>query len=216
MFGVIVSYILFQLYITFTFLTKTELILKHVLDVSNNWKNRQNIHAEKCKHNINRGNPCSFGWISGPSGRTNNKRSLSQFMSKYISKNNGWDYEEDMSHGWSRKLGLVALVPNAALVIDVMNTETDISKITIMSMKSYGDKWEGSLAQFTLYIEEEAEYRLLDKFEVEGFHNTTTSITEDFIFNMKEIVPKNSNFRLNVDLTGGTTFKFTGMFFCNQ
>lgn len=117
-----------------------------------------------------------------------------------------------MSHGWARKLGLVATEPNATLVFAVTNITQPIRVLNFVTLKSYGPKWEGSRARFSLWVDDAQVWQTF----IEGTHESKSSISYSHEFVLDNAVAVGSNIRLMVQLVGGKTFKVMGMMLCRR
>jgi len=184
--------------------------------VSNEWSSNIEKKEKHCS-SFGVGKPCSFAWVTGPEGATSSKRALQNFLQPYVTMNKDWEFEEDMTDGWSRKLGLVATKIGASIDFVMENIESEIKAITINSLKSYGEKWEGSLARFTVFVKDKdnQEFEEVKQFNIEGFHDSRTSVTYSTVEKLGERYAKiGSTLKVNVSLVEGTTSKITGMMFC--
>ena len=95
--------------------------------------------------------------------------------------------------------------------------KSDIKSININSLKSYGEKWEDSRANITVYVKEQnsQEFEEVKQFDIEGFHDSNTSVSYSFTEYLGEKFAKiGSTLKVNMSLVGGATFKVTGMMFC--
>jgi hypothetical protein len=92
-----------------------------------------------------------------------------------VVENNGWGPVVDLAAGgWSRKLGLVASSGGATLILRMTNITKEVQMLNLQTLKSYGEKWEGSKAQFALQIENPGMKTWTDTFDIEGFHDSQT------------------------------------------
>ena len=86
--------------------------------------------------------------------------------------------------------------------------------VTWMIMRSYGEKWDGSM----LNVEVWSNGTLLARQDIEGYHDKKTSET----YNIKMRLDGEggavvgSDLKINFALIGGKTFKISGMAICDH
>ena len=143
-------------------------------------------------------------------------------MTPITSKIDGWTAENDESHGWARKLGLVATKANAKLEHQLKNITQLAKTLTIHSIKSYGEKWEGSRAQILVTVKpppgapEQAYFQTVLDGYIDGVHKSTSSIAYTTKFDLEPAAEEGSDVVLNIKLLGESTFKITGMMLCSR
>jgi hypothetical protein len=119
--------------------------------------------------------PCSFAFIAGPAGTVRNAGQLKGYMNSFVVENKGWGPVADIAAGgWSQKLGLVANGNGAFMKLRMTNITKEVRILNLQTLKSYGEKWEGSNAQFTLEVEHSRKEKWSDTFNIEGFHDSQT------------------------------------------
>jgi hypothetical protein len=188
-------------------------------EVSQLWKEEDVTQENHCSNVIPQGGrPCIFAFVTGQVGQTKNKGSLNAYLRPFLPKMQGWGTENDMSHGWSRKLGIVATKSNAVLEFQFHNISQQAKTFTIHSMKSYGEKWEGSRAEFLVTAKPHgtADFQKVVEGYIDGIHNSTTSIDYTTRFDLEPAAEKGSDVLLKVTLVGGSTFKITGLMLCSR
>ena len=125
-----------------------------------------------------------------------------------------------MSIPFSSTVGVVAR-PGAKTTIVLDNLKSPVGAFGMSYLKSYGEKWEGSTARFTLKVFDgpNGDGTLLHEqvFDVLGFHNQTVSISyrEDVSF-LDHRAPIGGSLRLGMELIGGSTFKINSMTLCSK
>jgi hypothetical protein len=187
-------------------------------DVSLKWTEEAENQRAHCKETVNTTSPCSMAWIAGPVGRTSNPSSLGRYIKPFLTTNDGWGIQNDMSTGWSRKLGLVATKLNAVAQFDFPSMRQTAKILTIQSLKSYGDKWEGSQVQVLADVQtaNSADWTRVLEEHIQGSHNSTSSIDYTAEFELGDSAVVGSNVRVQIILVGGTAFKITGMMLCSR
>ena len=160
----------------------------------------------------NNQNPCVLTMIAAPTGIFN-AGALQKFMQHYIIQNDGWGALDDMkTHGWAKKLGWEPQKAGASFTMQLLDIRKNVHVITIMYMKSYGDKWANSTARFT--VQDLSSNQTLTK-DLLGYHDSKTSISYTERIVLPQSIRKGNTMNLRVDLIGGTTFKISGMMFCS-
>lgn len=129
-----------------------------------------------------------------------------------------------MSHGFARKLGIAAMKANATMKFDFRNLTDRASILTIHSLKSYGEAWEGSAAKFSIFKKAPVVARNATEYEewvevhnevLSGVHNSISTISYSTEMAFPPI-EEGSDVKLEVDLIGGSKFKITGMMLCSR
>ncbi len=96
--------------------------------------------------------PCIVSWISSPGGYK--PRQISDFVNKHKISVKNWTTELDKG-SWANKIGYIATEPNATLTLKFDNIiQKDVEAVTIYFIKSYGEKWKDSRANFTISADE--------------------------------------------------------------
>ena len=205
----------------------------HLEDVADKWREEEAEYKEHCNRTASMSsfNPCLMAWVAGPEGQTSNAGALSKYLIPYLAQDSktpqkqGWGYQADVSHGWSRKLGLVAS-KNAAsggtLTFEFPRTQKPVRKLTLHSLKSYGPGWEGSIANVQLKHRATGNgnataWTSAINQNITAFHNSVSSITYTTEFDLEgDGLPTGIDVRLELKLVAGENFKVTGMMLCNS
>lgn len=135
-------------------------------------------------------------------------------------------FERDMSHGWARKLGIVAKRNGATLNFEFPSIGMPLRVLTLQSLRSYGESWEGSQVVVKVGVQSptssltnstiESSWSWVHNETIAGCHNSTSSITFDTEMVFANPIPSGSDVRIHIQLVGGTTFKITGMMLCSR
>lgn len=185
--------------------------------VSEAWETEATSQAEHCS-NVDSGIPCNFKWTASPAGKTSNAGALTKYLKPFIEKekSKNWRIEVDNSHGWSRKLG-IAMDIDAVLQFKVPKLSTTAKVLTIQSLKSYGEKWDGSKIQVEVLVaKNETDNKEVFSTHIEGNHTSQTSVQYSTELQLLDPVPKDSDAIIKMTLVGGSTFKIMGMMLCNR
>merc|ERR1712071_299560 len=88
------------------------------------------------KYESSRDDPCIFAWFAGPAGTVFKPRELTTYLTPFITENQYWEASTDMSAGYSRKTGLVATSPGAAIEFEFPAIDKEVRYINLMILKS--------------------------------------------------------------------------------
>ena len=174
-------------------------------------------------------NPCALAWVASP-GLFNHLQ-IKSFMRKYQTNVIDWNVESDYKNGgWQGKFGWVAASPNATFTLSFPQFLSPVKTVTIIFLRSYGEKWKDSQVQLTVSadisndLESENllnEFKLdddrmpiLGKLNIWGVHNNTNSPTLSETLVLNREVPAGRRFKMKVDMVSGNTFKILGLNFC--
>jgi len=158
---------------------------------------------------------CAFAFLAAPFGTHSDEWPLSAFLEPYTLQNDGWAAKNDLRNGgWQNKLGLVALKPSASMTLSYPNS-SHIKILTMHYLKSYGDLWKDSKLQIRAQVvnadtEEEVLYEQI--MDIEGYHDQPVSIGYTFQTTFDSTIQ--GEFRLQLNLIGGRTFKVTALMWC--
>lgn len=155
----------------------TDLMLSNVTQA---W--RDNFHMQQgqrralCSEDTYGKAPCSFAFIAGQAGTVRNGSQLTNYLKRFGAfESDGWGPVVDLAAGgWSKKLGLVASKAGANMTVTVANIDKEIRVLNLQTLKSYGDKWEGSKARFTVRVQNPGKPEWIDTFVIEGVHDSKT------------------------------------------
>ena len=164
---------------------------------------------------------CDFVWIANRIGdektAAQKPGDIEAFLASKGLEKGGWkeggEYDRN-KHGWVP----VSDIPNATFALQWV-TNSPIQSITIVSMLSYGDAWADSKIRMSIWhVLPTTEYLPLtqESFEWEGFHDSKTSVSAPFIFDLVKPIPAGGTIRAEFALIAGSTFKISGMMFCSS
>ena len=189
-------------------------------DLPEKWNKNVAQHTASCGEASKRiGSVCAAtSWVAGAfAGARNSRKIADEMRALFLSGNSGW-FVESMSNSKPRP-GWVASAANATFTVTVKGHE-GITFFTIISMKSYGAKWEGSLVRvsvFDLGPSGKGPISDVGQYEIPGSQNTKTSVLFTHKFPLDgNGVPKGNWLAARFDLVGGTTFRIQGMLFCTR
>ncbi|KAL7532063.1 hypothetical protein ACHAXR_004407 [Thalassiosira sp. AJA248-18] len=161
--------------------------------------------------------PCIYSWVSNLERKLDNPKRIADKLKPYITFNEGWSAADDNNKlGWVPSSGL-----GSKFTMEWKKISQPVRAVTWMIMRSYGEKWEGS----TLKVEVWSGEMLMAKKEIVGFHHKKTSETYNIKMrlsagdgkNLKEEgVTVGSDLKVTFELTGGMTFKISGMAVCDH
>ena len=121
------------------------------------------------------------------------------------------------STGSPRKPGIVAKRKDAVLQFDILDLLIPVKVLTIQYLRSYGKAWKGSEVLITVRRKRELTYwtKTATK-QLFGIHNSKTSITYESEIRFPDEIEIGSDAQVEIQLTGGTTFKIVGMMMCSR
>jgi hypothetical protein len=119
--------------------------------------------------------PCTFAFLAGPDATVRNPHELNDYLKPFLVSNEGWEAVMEYGAGTIvQKPGLIATRANASMTLRMTNLDRVVRMINLQRIKSYGDKWAGSKARFTLLIENPGKPVYKTEFDVDGYHNKET------------------------------------------
>ncbi|KAL7479645.1 hypothetical protein ACHAW6_005373 [Cyclotella cf. meneghiniana] len=101
-----------------------------------------------CDNGINP--PCIFSILSGPKGNVVRPSFLLQSIAPFVVENTGWSPSSDMTAGFSRKTGIVATGPGAAMTLLFQNITRPVHRFDVLTLRSTSQVWKDGAAQFIL------------------------------------------------------------------
>ena len=126
-----------------------------------------------------------------------------------MTSNEGWSAADD-----NNKLGWVPISGiGSKFTLEFKKISQPIRAVTWMIMRSYGEKWEGSM----LRVEVSSGDKIMAKQDIEGTHNKKTSETYNIKMKLEgDGVAVGSDVKITFELVGGATFKISGMAICDH
>lgn len=160
--------------------------------------------------------PCTYAFMVNAMTSVKSPRDLKKKMSEIMTSNTGWKAE---GHIYRRpRTGFYAKKENAHFSLKI-----DSSMLTkymaIMSMKSYGDNFKDTILEVDVRIERKGGSESIEtqtaKYEVNGYHDTNTSIHIPHKFELPDGgAKKGDSIVANFRLVNGSYFKIAGLAFC--
>jgi hypothetical protein len=161
---------------------------------------------------------CPFAFFASPMGTVRKVPEVQRYIKPFVILNEGWQVLSDMSTGWSRKTGLVAVASDAKIFFKVSNITKEVRYFHLMSLKSNGERWQNGKAEFRLAIlpNGEASQAMETTFMIDGYHESDKHITYHFTLDFEDNkAPVGSDIVMSVELVQGTSFKILGMMLCS-
>jgi hypothetical protein len=190
--------------------------------VSSQWHASENarVRAEDdfCRSSTSSEKPCQFAFITTPAGTVHSGKQLLEYLKPFEVSNTGWGPRNDIkSGGWQNKLGLVAKRPGASLRLELKNIENNARFLTLDSLKSYGEKWASSEAQFNITISSNYTVEHETSFRVKGYHGQNTSISSSYRLDLgAHSAQPGQTVTIDITLVGGTVFKIIALILCSR
>lgn len=169
------------------------------------------------KHRCNEGNPCVYSWVGGRMGSVRNIADLNRKVQEITVMNKGWT-----ANGTDSKLpylGFDATESKAMFQVEMKNLPDRVSSVTLLTLKSYGEKWNNSMVLVTVHVDgKESNSSTSQQYstEIKGFHNVATSITVRTEITLGSGVEAGGSISMKVELVTGGTFKIFSMAFCRN
>lgn len=174
-----------------------------------------------CKDPSTGESSCPFAFFASPQGTVTKVTEFQRYLKPYTIANSGWEVLSDMSTGWSRKTGLVAINEGAQMMLKVPAIAKEVQYLHIMTLKSNADPWRKGKMRFRIAIlmpgkENEP---LQTSFELDGRHETKSDqpehITSHYNVNFEgNRAPVGSDIMISMELIAGTSFKVLGVMIC--
>ncbi len=156
--------------------------------------------------------------MAAPLGTHQRQDLLIDFLKPFTIQQDGWVVKNDFRQGgFQNKLGLVAIKPHAAmtLAVDRYNSSA-IRMITVHYLKSYGDLWQNSHAEFRAQVFLGNDLVQEDVWVLEGYDEQAVSISYFHHVKLQQPVPEGASFQLQMRLISGQTFKINALMFCSR
>ena len=130
---------------------------------------------------------CAFAWFSGPMGSNTSRPShLQSYLLPRVSYNTGWEVRSDMTAGYGRKTGLVAVGGVGSTVTFAFpNVRAEIRKLNVMTLRSDGDMWRGGKARFVMLVDPGGGTRAGDEADGGGGEGGTVAIATETVFEIE-------------------------------
>ena len=147
-------------------------------EVSHKWRNNSiRMHKDQsdCDGKKLHQSPCAFGFLAGPASTVTTPDEITNYLEPFVVKNNGWKAVGTISEdGYVKKLGLEATKANATMTLELTDIRQAMHVINVQYIKSYGNKWAGSKARFTVQVNSPDGSSDTKEFEITGHHEHQT------------------------------------------
>jgi hypothetical protein len=177
---------------------------------------------DNCKDPSTGDSSCAFAFFASPQGTVTRVTEFQKYLKPYTTSNNGWEVLSDMSTGWSRKTGLVAINAGAQMVLQVKNIQKEVRYFHLMTLKSNVDPWRTGKARFRVAILAPGKESkpMETSFEIDGKHESKSEAPEYIThhYNMDfegHRAPIGSDIMISLELVEGTIFKVLGLMLCS-
>jgi hypothetical protein len=167
--------------------------------------------------------PCPFAFFASPQGTVTRVTEFQKYLKPYtVGGSAGWGIFSDMSTGWARKTGLVAITAGAKIVLHIKNIEKEVRYFHLMTLKSNVNPWRTGKVRFRVAILAPGKENqpVETSFEIDGNHQTSKTDPEHIThhYNMDfegNKAPVGSDIMLSLELVEGTNFKVLGLMLCS-
>ncbi|KAL7478763.1 hypothetical protein ACHAW6_004520 [Cyclotella cf. meneghiniana] len=199
----------------------TQLWLDDATANSNLWKNtRECLRDGKVVEEVKPiEKPCMYSWVVGLERFLDKPKALTGKLKPQITLNEGWSASDD-----NNKLGWIPSGVGSRFTMEWTHVPQPIRALTLMVMRSYGEKWEGSKMKVEIWSKE----KLMARDEIVGFHDKKTSETYNIKIEIGTLFPRElgatldkeittgSDLKIEFELVEGKTFKISGMAICDH
>jgi hypothetical protein len=163
---------------------------------------------------------CPFGFYASPQGTVTRVTQFQKYLRPYVTRNSGWEVLSEMSTGWSRKTGLVAIDSGAQLILQIKNIPKEVRYFHLMTLKSNVLPWRDGTTQFRVAILAPGKNPIETSFKIDGSHKSNKQEPEHIThhYNMdfgEQKAPIGSDIMLSLELVEGTNFKVLGLMLCS-
>jgi hypothetical protein len=194
-----------------------------LVNIAKTWRatQQQQYRSEKllCEDEMNtQGTLCPLAFVATPVGTTRQARAVDDYLKPFVTVNTGWYGRNDIRNGWQNKIGLMPTGIGASIILSLEHVTTLIQMISLQTLKSYGDPWEGSEALFDLTIirgnPNSTDFR--DNFTIPAYHDANMSVSylyEHDLGNNRAVA--GDSLTLNITLVAGSAFKLIALMMCS-
>jgi hypothetical protein len=192
-------------------------------DVYDEWNNTHMDHAAKCQMQREAGTSiaktCEYKWVNTKHLGVDSKYAADAVMQRVMISNNGW-YAEGVKHRSEKgeKPGWVTTAPNADFEIAILSESGPIRTVTIIYMKSYGDKWKDSAVnvKFSTVRKDGATEDEAKNVSLVGIHNSNTSVNYWEKIELSSTALPGDKVHAKFKMVGGSSFRINGLLFCSS
>lgn len=180
------------------------------------------VPIESCQDPSTGEPSCPFAVFASPQGTVTKVMEFRKYLAKYTLSSTGWEVQSDMTTGWSRKTGLVAVGTGANMVLQVKNVSKEVRYLHLMTLKSNVEPWKSGRIRFRVAIlspgkEDQA---LETSLEIDGYHESSSGdpehITHHFNLDFGDNkAPIGSDIMMSLELVEGFSFKILGIMLCS-
>jgi hypothetical protein len=185
-----------------------------LLNVTDKWRSdARDLEKDPKVCSPNRTARCIFSWVNGIDWRETSA-TIQEKFAPFVVEQGKWRVIDDTGR---RKFGWVPAEKGSKLLFEFQNLTQPVRTVTLFPMKSYGEKWRNSNARFRFLSKssKSIEWLELTSLDISGLHSTTTSEIYTIPVHMPSEISANSNLRISMTLTNGTTYKLMGLAICS-
>jgi hypothetical protein len=99
------------------------------------------------------------------------------------------------------------------MTLNFKNILNDVTTVTVLFMKSYGEKWKDSRAKFSIKSSRNRS-SFVAEHEVSGENDVLYSLTYSEKFDLLAAVNRGKSISLSFDLVSSRVFKILGLMLC--
>mmetsp|Transcript_8044 Transcript_8044/g.16405 ORF Transcript_8044/g.16405 Transcript_8044/m.16405 type:complete len:584 (+) Transcript_8044:52-1803(+) len=187
--------------------------------IRSTWQRNKNVALDFCSDQLNSNtaapSPCTYAFMASTmSGGVVRPSDLIKKMSRILTANVGWEAAGNPIK--QPRTGWYATKPHASFSLRIV-ASLETKYMTIMAMKSYGDRFLNTLLEINVRIQHIDKNRgeSIASYEITGYHKFRTSIHSPQKFELPGGGAKvNDTIIVNATLSRGAYFKINGFAFC--
>ena len=160
---------------------------------------------------------CVYQWIASKLGAST-KGAIAKALDPVLKTNKGWKADgypiKKPQRTWLGE-GL-----NSTFTIQLDNLDSPVNKMLLLYVRSYGKLWKSS--RLSLVVEgskpshEGGAWKQLHKADLDGIHDSQTSIDYSHRINLGDFLQIGSSVRARFTIVGGSRFQINGMALCTE
>ena len=165
---------------------------------------------------------CPFAVFASPQGTVTKVMDFRKYLAPFTLSSSGWEVLSEMTTGWSRKTGLVAVSAGANMVLQVKNVNKEVRYLHLMTLKSNVDPWKSGRIRIRVAILSpgKEDKPLETSVEIDGNHQSSRGDPEHIThhFNLDfggNKAPIGSDIMMSLELVEGSRFKILGIMLCS-
>jgi len=188
------------------------------------WNHSQMEHDAKCRMQSSSGTSksksCQYKWINTKGLGVHSKDAAAAIVKSVLLNNSGWEAAGGKNQfAGGEKPGWITNTANASFEIAVRAKDCHIRTVTIVYLKSYGDKWKDSSVSVQTHVvkQDGTHYKESQSVILGGIHDSRTSVNYwQKIHLVGEGAILGDTVHVSFRLVGGSSFRINGLLLCSS